>query len=112
MQEENNLKLVLNEQRYLAREYGVARYERIRDYDFGPARRYYARTEPFWAEVRAAWRELEQGADASACARRSTRGSSSCRSSTTPQKLADGAARSTRDGRARLRRGPHAAGTT
>jgi hypothetical protein len=45
---------------YLAREYGVARYERIRDYDFGAGEKYFARTEPFWAEVRAAWREIER----------------------------------------------------
>jgi hypothetical protein len=62
VQEENNLKLALDGNRkpraelpYLAREYGVARYERIRDYDFAPGRRYFERTEPFWAEVRAAW---------------------------------------------------------
>jgi hypothetical protein len=61
VQEENNLKLVADQRRYLAREYGVARYERIKDYDFSAAETYYARTEPFWAEVRAAWRELEQG---------------------------------------------------
>ena len=62
VQEENNLKLVMSaERQYLSREYGVARYERIRDYDFGPGENYYRRTEPFWAEVRAAWRELEQG---------------------------------------------------
>jgi hypothetical protein len=62
VQEENNLKLVLEGKRYLAREYGVARYERIKDYDFSAGEKYYARSEPFWAEVRAAWRELEQGA--------------------------------------------------
>jgi hypothetical protein len=67
VQEENNLKLALaapGKARpsipYLAREYGVARYERIRDYDFGPGEKYFERTEPFWAEVRAAWRELER----------------------------------------------------
>jgi len=60
VQEENNLKLALNSKQFLAREYGVARYERIRDYDFGPGETYYQRTEPFWAEVRAAWRELEE----------------------------------------------------
>jgi hypothetical protein len=67
LQEENNLKLVLDESGkaraalpYLAREYGVARYERIRDYDFGAGEKYFARTEPFWAEVRAAWREIER----------------------------------------------------
>jgi hypothetical protein len=61
VQEENNLKLALDGRRYRAREYGVARYERIRDYDFSAGEQYYARTEPFWAEVRTAWRELEQG---------------------------------------------------
>jgi hypothetical protein len=59
LQEENNLKLVLAEARHLAREYGVARYQRVKDYDFGAGQRYYERTEPFWAEVRAAWREIQ-----------------------------------------------------
>ena len=58
IQEENNLKLVSAESRYLGREYGVARYERIKDYDFSAAEKYFMRTEPFWAEVRAAWREV------------------------------------------------------
>jgi hypothetical protein len=61
LQEENNLKLAMKENRFLAREYGVARYQRIKDYDFAAGDKYYARTEPFWAEVRAAWRELEEG---------------------------------------------------
>jgi len=60
VQEENNQKMNLSEKRYLAREYGVARYDRIRDYDFSAGEKYYARTEAFWAEVRAAWRELEE----------------------------------------------------
>jgi hypothetical protein len=67
IQEENNLKLALDRAAtprailpYVAREYGVARYERIRDYDFGPGKTYVARTEPFWAEVRAAWASLVQ----------------------------------------------------
>jgi hypothetical protein len=61
IQEENNLKVALGSpQRHLAREYGVARYERIKDYDFGAAQRYFALTEPFWAEVRAAWRDIER----------------------------------------------------
>jgi hypothetical protein len=66
-QEENNLKLALDgngkartAMPYLAREYGFARYQRIRDYDFSAGENYFARTEPFWAEVRAAWRELAQ----------------------------------------------------
>ena len=65
MQEENNLKLALDETGkpreaipYLAREYGVARYQRIKDYDFGAGKDYFEKTEPFWAEVRAAWREI------------------------------------------------------
>jgi hypothetical protein len=61
VQEENNLKYAMSQKTFLAREYGVARYERIRDYDFGAGEQYYKRTEPFWAEVRAAWRELEEG---------------------------------------------------
>jgi len=67
VQEENNLKLALDgggkprvQTPYLAREYGVARYERIRDFDFGPGKEYFERTEPFWAEVRGAWREIIQ----------------------------------------------------
>ena len=61
VQEENNQKMNLREKRYLGREYGVARYDRIKDYDFGAGEKYYKATEPFWAEVRAAWRELEEG---------------------------------------------------
>jgi hypothetical protein len=62
IQEENNLKTVLTparspspEQPYLAREYGVARYERIKDADFSAADRYYKQTRVFWQEVRDAW---------------------------------------------------------
>ena len=65
LQEENNLKLALDDAGkpreaipYLAREYGVARYERISNYDFNPGKDYFDKTEPFWAEVRAAWREI------------------------------------------------------
>jgi hypothetical protein len=66
IQEENNLKLALDDTGkareklpYLGREYGVARYERIKDYDFAAGETYLERTEPFWAEVRAAWRDIE-----------------------------------------------------
>ncbi len=62
VQEENNLKTVLtaeravNEQKpYHAREYGVARYERIRDADFAAADHYYAATKKFWDAVRDTW---------------------------------------------------------
>jgi hypothetical protein len=67
VQEENNLKLALDDAGkardklpYLGREYGVARYERIKDYDFSAGESYLERTEPFWSEVRAAWREIAQ----------------------------------------------------
>jgi hypothetical protein len=63
IQEENNLKAVLTATReadparpYLAREYGVARYERVRGQDFAAADRYYERTKQFWDEVRDRWR--------------------------------------------------------
>ena len=62
IQEENNLKTVIDAKRaidvqqpYLAREYGVARYERIRDEGFVEADRYFERTRKFWDEVRDAW---------------------------------------------------------
>jgi hypothetical protein len=62
IQEENNLKGVLDDQRaldaekpYLAREYGVARYERLQAPDFGAADQYYETTRKFWDEVREAW---------------------------------------------------------
>ena len=45
---------------YLGREYGFARYQRLKDYDFSPGEKYFASTEPFWAEVRAAWGEIAQ----------------------------------------------------
>ena len=67
LQEENNLKLVLDEcgqvpqaSPYRAREYGVARYERIKDYDWSAGKDYFEKTEPFWAQVRAAWQALSQ----------------------------------------------------
>jgi uncharacterized protein DUF6607 len=62
VQEENNLKGVLTDDRklsagqpYLAREYGVARYERLQSPDFSAADEYYTRTRGFWGEVRDAW---------------------------------------------------------
>ena len=62
VQEENNLKTLLNDRReidavhpYIAREYGVARYERIREADFAGADEYFKRTQRFWDEVRDAW---------------------------------------------------------
>ncbi len=62
VQEEDNLKLVLNKQDeprkknpYLAREAGLSRYERIVDHDFSAGDAYWKATAPFWADVRAAW---------------------------------------------------------
>ena len=58
IQEENNLKGVLTddrklaaEQPYVAREYGVARYERLQNPDFAAADEYYERTKRFWTDV-------------------------------------------------------------
>jgi hypothetical protein len=62
IQEENNLKAVVTEARvldsakpYVGREYGVARYERIKDADFKSADQYYERTKQFWQGVRNTW---------------------------------------------------------
>ena len=65
IQEENNLKTVLTDGRaidsarpYVAREYGVARYERIRDADFAQADVYFDRTKQFWDQVRDEWSRI------------------------------------------------------
>jgi hypothetical protein len=62
VQEEENLKLVLDEHGapavdapYLARELGVARYDRVVDFDFSAGDRYWQLSGPFWRDVRAAW---------------------------------------------------------
>jgi hypothetical protein len=67
IQEENNLKTVLSEAErlqasnpYLAREYGVARYERLKDADFAAADEYYRRTRDFWARVHDKWADIYQ----------------------------------------------------
>jgi len=55
--EQDNLKLVLegHKTRRLAREVGVDRYERLRDFDFSGADTYWQATSPFWALVRESW---------------------------------------------------------
>lgn len=65
VQEENNLKAVLTASReldpsrpFVGREYGVARYERIRDADFAGADSYYERTREFWDQVRDRWSKV------------------------------------------------------
>ncbi|MGB0678605.1 MAG: DUF6607 family protein [Polyangiales bacterium] len=58
--EQNNLKAVLKAGRavrYLAREIGLSRYQRIQDFDTRPARRYWSNTAAYWQEVRQAWQE-------------------------------------------------------
>lgn len=61
-QEENNLKAVLTPEReldparpYLAREYGMARYQRLKQADFAAADQYFERTQAFWDQVSARW---------------------------------------------------------
>jgi hypothetical protein len=104
VQEENNQKMNLGQKRYLAREYGVARYERIKGYDFTPGEKYYERTEPFWAEVRAAWRELEAGRGRFAVRAPVDQGRLFLPFFDYAQKLADGAAFDRDDARAFVRR--------
>ena len=65
VQEEHNVKAVLDAagkvQARLAREIGIARYERISDLDTTPGDDYWNSTADFWAEVRAYWnREMAQ----------------------------------------------------
>ena len=62
VQEEDNLKVVLDEegsprelQPYLAREAGLNRYERIVGHDFSAGDKYWEQTGAYWADVRAAW---------------------------------------------------------
>ena len=62
VQEEDNLKVVLDEegspresQPYLAREAGLNRYERIVGHDFSAGDDYWEQTAAYWADVRAAW---------------------------------------------------------
>ena len=60
--EQRNLKVRLADpgriDERLAKEYGLARYERIEGYDFGAGDEYLAATEAFWATVRDVWDEL------------------------------------------------------
>ncbi len=60
--EQDNLKMVLDESGrpdstlpFRAREYGVNRYDRIRDFDFSAGDAYWESTGPFWKTVREAW---------------------------------------------------------
>lgn len=63
LQEENNLKKVSGEAPlpYAGREYGVARYERLKDADFAAADEYYAATRGYWRIVLEVWGEIWAG---------------------------------------------------
>lgn len=65
VQEEENLKVVLDTsatgniaKSILAREVGLARYERIDGHDWSAGDTYWAQTAPFWALVRDTWEEI------------------------------------------------------
>ena len=61
VQEEHNVKAVLDAPgevaSRLAREIGIARYDRIRDFDTSAGDRYWSATSPFWAQVREYWQQ-------------------------------------------------------
>jgi hypothetical protein len=65
VQEEDNLKVVLDErgrvrseEPAVAKEIGLNRYERLAGFDDSAARLYAERTGPFWREVRGAWDDV------------------------------------------------------
>ena len=54
--EQNNKKVLLkNGQKVLAKELGIARYERIKDFNWEAGKKYWDKTNVFWAAVREAW---------------------------------------------------------
>ncbi len=55
--EEVNEKIILPNQ-YLGSEYGIARYQRISNYDFKPALEYWNKTKEYWSIVRNKWTEI------------------------------------------------------
>jgi hypothetical protein len=59
LQEENNLKDTAGEGAtpFVGREYGVARYERLKGGDFAGADSYYGSTRVFWSTVMAQWQQ-------------------------------------------------------
>lgn len=58
IQEENNLKDTAGGGTpFVGREYGVARYERLKSADFSAADSYYAATRVFWTEVMGQWQQ-------------------------------------------------------
>jgi len=61
IQEENNLKQADGPAPFVGREYGVARYERLKGADFAAADRSYAQTREFWKAVMADWEAWWRG---------------------------------------------------
>jgi hypothetical protein len=55
--EEINEKMIIPNT-YLGSEYGVARYQRISNYDFKPAYDYWNKTKNYWSIVRDKWNEV------------------------------------------------------
>ncbi len=59
--EQENNKTVLGSDgrvtRVLARELGINRYERLKDFDFTDGDRYWKSSQPFWSEVQTEWAE-------------------------------------------------------
>ena len=55
--EEINEKIIIPNN-YLGSEYGVARYQRISNYDFKPAHDYWDKTKNYWLIVRDKWSEI------------------------------------------------------
>ncbi len=87
-QEENNLQAVIAApgridpaQPYLARECGVARYERLRDAHFKSADEYQERTRAFWDIVRNDWKAAFAAHAVITCAGSSTRRATTSRCS-------------------------------
>jgi hypothetical protein len=65
VQEQENLKLVLDEQGqaikdmpYLSKELGIARYERIIEHDFSAGDDYWNKSKQYWSDVRSVWADL------------------------------------------------------
>lgn len=60
LQEENNLKRAASDAAlpFVGREYGVARYERLKQADFSAADAYYQQTRDYWDAVLEVWGEV------------------------------------------------------
>ena len=68
--EEDNLKVIVDDEGYVASEYSVVareagfnRYERIQNFDFTAGDQYWRNTHAFWSDVRATWQQLFESHD-------------------------------------------------